>query len=102
VSRAPVIAKRALVAVILLLALVYMGDYLLVRWKVAYPKKGQALGTVHMYRLLAIPMKDGKTEYEFDVQQPEVDTPCVHSLFPHMGNSPCWYLQRNSQKPIPM
>jgi hypothetical protein len=55
-----------------------------------------------MYRLLAIPLKDGKTEYEFDTQQPEVDAPCVHALFPHLGDSPCWYLQRNSQKPIPM
>ena len=43
-----------------------------------------------------------KTEYEFDTQQPEVDAPCVHALFPHLGDSPCWYLQRNSQKPIPM
>jgi hypothetical protein len=55
-----------------------------------------------MERLYAIPQKNGKIDYEFDAQQPDVTTPCVHSLFPHLGNSPCWYLQRNSQKPIPM
>jgi hypothetical protein len=102
VSQASRIAKRAVIAVIVALGLVYAGDYLMVRWKMAYPKTGDAFGTVRMERLYAIPQKNGKIDYEFDAQQPEVITPCVHSLFPHLGNSPCWYLQRNSQKPIPM
>lgn len=101
-ARASLIAQRTVIALILLCAVVYAGDYLLVRWKMTHPKAGAAFGTIRMVRLLAIPMKDGKTEYELDAQQPEVITPCVHALFPHMGNSPCWYLQRNSQKPIPM
>jgi len=101
-SRASFIAKRAAIAVIVLFAVVYAGDYLLVRWKMADPKTGEAFGTVRMERLYAIPQKNGKIDYEFDAQQPEVTTPCVHSLFPHMGDTPCWYLQRNSQKPIPM
>ena len=101
-SRAVTIAKRALAGALLLAALVYAGDYLFVRFKMAFPKSGDAFGTVQMMRLYAIPQKNGKIDYEFDAQQPEVTTPCVHSLFPHMGNSPCWYLQRNSQKPIPM
>jgi hypothetical protein len=99
---ASLIAKRTVLAVMLAIALVYAGDYLVVRWKMAYPKAGDAFGTIRMERLYAIPLKDGKTEYEFDVNQPEVATPCVHALFPHMGDSPCWYLQRNSQKPIAM
>ena len=96
------IVKRAVIALIVLVALVYAGDYTRVRWKMAYPKLGDAFGTVKMERLYAIPQKNGKIEYEFDALQPEVLTPCVHALFPHMGNTPCWYLQRNSQKPIPM
>jgi hypothetical protein len=96
------IAKRALAATLLLLGLVYAGDYLFVRYRTAYPKAGDAFGTVVMERLYAIPQKNGATEYEFDARQPEVNTPCVHSLFPHVGLSPCWYLKRNSQKPIPM
>ncbi len=96
------IAKRALAGVVLLLGLVYAGDYLRVRYRMAHPKAGEAFGNVLMERLYAIPQKNGATEYEFDARQPEVNTPCVHSLFPHLGLSPCWYLKRNSQKPIPM
>jgi hypothetical protein len=101
-SRASLIAKRAAIVVILLFAVVYTGDYLLVRWKMAHPKTGEPFGTVRMERLYAIPQKNGKIDYEFDALQPEVTTPCVHSIFPHMGDAPCWYLLRNSQKPIPM
>ena len=96
------IVQRGLAATVLLAALIYAGDYLFLRFRIAYPKAGDAFGTVQMERLYAIPQKNGKIEYEFDARQPEVTTPCVHSLFPHMGNRPCWYLQRNSQKPIPM
>jgi hypothetical protein len=96
------IAKRGVIALIAAIALVYVGDYLIVRWKMAHPATAPAFGTIQMYRLLAIPMKDGKTDYELDANQPVILTPCVHALFPHMGNSPCWYLQRNSQQPIPM
>jgi hypothetical protein len=101
-AQASLIVKRGGGAVIVLLVLVYAGDYIRVRWKMAHPKSGDAFGTVQMERLYAIPQKNGKVEYEFDALQPEVTTPCVHSLFPHMGDTPCWYLQRNSQKPIPM
>jgi hypothetical protein len=96
------IGTRAVGGVLALLAIVFAFDYLLVRFKMVHPKSGDAFGTVQMERLYAIPQKNGKVEYEFDARQPEVITPCVHSLFPHMGESPCWYLQRNSQKPIPM
>jgi hypothetical protein len=102
VSRTVTIAKRTVAGALLLAGLVYAGDYLFVRYRMTFPKNGDASGTVQMERLYAIPQKNGKIDYEFDAQQPEVTTPCVHSLFPHMGNSPCWYLQRNSQKPIPM
>jgi hypothetical protein len=101
-AQASLIVKRGGGAVIVLLVLVYAGDDIRVRWKMAHPKSGDAFGTVQMERLYAIPQKNGKIEYEFDAVQPEVTTPCVHSLFPHMGDTPCWYLQRNSQKPIPM
>jgi hypothetical protein len=90
------------VGVVIALALVYVGDLLWVRLRMAYPEAGAAFASVTMERLYAIPQKSGRTEYEFDVRQPEVVTPCVRSLLPHMGYSPCWYLRRNSQKPIPM
>jgi hypothetical protein len=96
------IAKSAVVGTVVALAVVYVGDLLWVRLRMAYPKAGGAFASVRMERLYAIPQKSGKTEHEFDVRQPEVVTPCVRSLLPHMGYSPCWYLRRNSQKPIPM
>ena len=96
------ISKRAFAGGILLLGLIYAGDYSFVRCRMAYPKAGNAIGSVVMERLYAIPQKSGKIDYEFDAQQPQVNTPCVHSLFSHLGLSPCWYLKQNSQKPIPM
>jgi hypothetical protein len=96
------VAQKIVAAVVLLAALVYGSDYLFVRLRVAFPKTGSAFSTVNVIRVYAVPLKDGKTEYDLDVQQPVVPTQCVRSLFSHMGYSPCWYLKRNSQKPIPM
>jgi hypothetical protein len=94
--------KRALLLIVALAALLYAGDYTLVRLRMAFPKLGPAMDTVQMGRLYAIALKNGRTEYELDAQQPEVTVTCVRALFPHLGYSPCWYLRRNSQKPIPM
>ena len=85
-----------------LVAIVYAGDYASVRLRAAYPRLGSAYGSVQMEQLYAIPLKNGNIEYELDARQPEVTVPCVRALFPHMGYPPCWYLRRNSHKPIPM
>jgi hypothetical protein len=90
--RFAVIARQILIGLLALAALVWIADYLLLRYHKAYPNSGDAFGIVEMQRLYAIPQKNGKIDYEFDAQQPVVETPCVHSLFPHMGNNPCWYL----------
>ena len=87
---------------IALVALVYAGDYVALRLRAAYPRLGEAFGAVQMERVYAIPLKNGGIEYEMDARQPEVTLDCVHSLFPHLGYSACWYLRRNSQKPIPL
>ena len=89
-------------SLVALAAVVYAGDYTALRLRAAYPRLGKAFGAVQMERLYAIPLKNGGTEYEMDAQQPEVTVDCVYSLLPHMGYNPCWYLRRNSQKPIPM
>ena len=94
--------KRALALVVALAAVVYAGDYAVVRLRAAYPRLGNAFDSVQMERLLAIPLKNGRTEYELDALQPEVTITCVRALFPHLGYQPCWYVRRQSQKPIPM
>jgi hypothetical protein len=97
-----VLLKRILLAMVLLSIGVYAGDSLWLRLRIAYPKAGAAFGSVHRYRVYAIPLKNGKTEFQMDANQPEETLPCVHSLFPHLSYSPCWYLQRNTQQSIPM
>ncbi len=101
-TRAGEIAGRTLASLLVLAAIVCAIDYAVLRYRISHPGSGDAFGTVRMEHLYAIPQKHGKIEYEFDVRQPVLDVPCVHSLFPHMGQNPCWYLQRNSQTPIPM
>ncbi|HLZ93110.1 MAG TPA: hypothetical protein VKQ28_15480 [Candidatus Acidoferrum sp.] len=81
---------------------VYAGDYGVLRLRARYPRFGNAFDSVQVTRLLAIPLKNGKTEYEMDALQPEVTVTCLRALFGHRGYPPCWYVRRNSQKPIPM
>jgi hypothetical protein len=102
VTRSVEITGRVVASLLLLVAFVYAGDYAWLRYRIARGKTGDAFGTVTMERLYAIPQKNGKIDYEFDAQHPEVTLTCVRSLFPHMDQNPCWYLQRNSQKPIQM
>jgi hypothetical protein len=94
--------RRTLVLVMALLAMLYASDYAVVRLRAAYPRLGSAYDSVQMVRLYAIPLKNGRIEYELDARQPEVTLTCVRALFPHLRFKPCWYLRRNSQKPIPM
>jgi hypothetical protein len=101
-SRFSRIATRTLIAVVALLAILYAGDYGVLRFRAAHPRFGSAYDSVHVVRLLAIPLKSGRTEYELDAREPEATVSCVRTLFPHQGYQPCWYVQRNSQKPIPM
>jgi hypothetical protein len=90
------------VSLVALAAVVYAGDYVALRLRVAFPRLGEAFGAVQIERVYAIPLKNGAVEYELDARQPEVTLDCVNALFPHMGYGACWYLRRNSQKPIPM
>src|SRR5947209_7036507 len=101
-SRFSKILKRSVVGIAVAVVAVFTVDYVVLRAKLMFPRLGVATGTVQMQRLYAIPQKNGRVEYELDANRPEVTTPCVHALFPHMGSSPCWYLQQNATKPIPV
>ena len=94
--------RRITLVCVLLILFVYAGDYLLVRLRMGFPKLGSAFDTVQFQRLLAFPLNSGRVEYEFDAQQPVAAVTCVRALFPHMSYQPCWYLRRQSEKPIPM
>jgi hypothetical protein len=91
--RGPVL--RIAGAVILLLLVTYAGDYLSVRYRI--PKSRDPFSAVTTQPYYAIHQKNGKTEYDF---APPENQPCVRSLFPHFGYSPCWYLKRHTEKRI--
>ena len=78
-----------------LLALVYAGDYLSLRYRI--PHHREQFGKVTVRSYYAIEKKANKIE--FDYAGTEDDT-CVHSIFPHFGYSPCWYLSRHTEKRI--
>jgi hypothetical protein len=96
------LAKSILVRFGLVLGLLYGSDYLYVRIRVLHPKPADPFESLKALRVLAIPEKNGKTEYEIDARNPEQTVTCVHSLFPHYGYSPCWYVKPRINQPIPM
>jgi hypothetical protein len=91
--------KRALfwiiAASVVIAAVLYAGDYCSLRFQI--PGGRPQFGQVTVNPLYAIHVKSGKIQYE--PGQQETDT-CVHSLFPHFGNTPCWYLSRHTDKII--
>jgi hypothetical protein len=87
--------QAALSAVIVSFALLYVGDYASVRYRI--PRSRDPFGTVEVQPYYVVPLKDGKTEFMFLKPESQV---CVHSLFPHLGHDPCWYVSRHRDKPI--
>lgn len=95
-----ILAKRVLTALVATLAIAYCGDYVWFRVRLIHPKPADPLESFRTLRVLAIPEKGGKTAYEIDQQNPEQIITCVHSLFPHAGFSPCWYIKPRANQPI--
>jgi hypothetical protein len=96
------LVQRILIAMVAALALVYTADFLSVRVRMMHAKPGDPFETVTALRILAIGEKGNKTEYSVDPLQPQQTAECVHALFPHNGDPPCWYLKRKFAQPIPM
>jgi len=94
--------NRILYAIILLIALTYGYDYASVRRRMSAQKPGDPFDVVTYPHLLAIPLKGNKVDYELDAQSPMESKSCVHSLFPHYGYTPCWYVLRKSKNPTQM
>ena len=77
------------------LALAYFVDYFLLVNRI--PNGREQYGTVEVQKLLAVPQKNHKTEYIADPPQTQQ---CVHSLFPQLGLTPCWYLTRHANQQV--
>ena len=82
---------RIVVLAILALCVLYGGDY--------FSARNATVGTVTVERYYAIPQKDGKTEFVFATPESQA---CVQSMLPHLGYSPCWYVNRHKRKRIDM
>ena len=85
---------RALLYAVAVLAIIYGGDELSLRFRI--PNR-EPLGSVTVYRYYALHKTKQKSSYMF--AEPEAQ-PCVHSLFPHLGHPPCWYLARHTEQRI--
>jgi len=92
--------RRALAAVLAVAAAVYVGDYLYLRVRMRHPKPSDPIESMTRTRVLAIPQKNGKYDYQIDITQPTERLTCVHSLFPHYGDQPCWYLKPRLNRPV--
>src|SRR5258708_40160283 len=82
------IVKRIATVVVALVTILYAGDLLSVKFR------RDPLSVVQINKIYAVPQKGGKTE--FDAGEPEPET-CVNSIFPHLGYSRCWYVNRHSE-----
>jgi hypothetical protein len=96
------ILKRIIVALLILFAIAYGYDYASVRLRMRAQKQGDPFDVVTYPHLLVIPQKGNKVEYALDAQSPMESDPCVHSLFPHFGYTPCWYVRRRAKAPTQM
>lgn len=80
--------------------LLYAADYLYIRDGMRHPTPNSPFESMTRTRVLAIPQKSGKFDYQIDQTQPVETITCVHSLFPHYGDQPCWYLKPRLNQPI--
>ena len=101
-SRGARLIFSALASLTLLFFILYAVDLTWYHVRLAAPRLGAANSSVHRVRLLAIPDKGNKTEYQIDVVHPEEDVPCSRTVFPHRTLNPCWYVSRHAKDPIAM
>ena len=87
------IALRSFLTAIGLLGIAYAADYGVFRYRLATNR--QPFGSVTVDRYYSVAHKNGKAELIFDPPAPET---CVHSLFPHAGDPPCWLLTRHAEQ----
>jgi len=91
--------KRVLARLLLItgafVLLVYAGDYISIAYRI--PNRREQFGSVEVQQMLAVPLKDRKTEF---IANPPHQEQCVHSLFPQLGLSPCWYLSRHAMQQV--
>jgi len=87
--------RRIWLVAVVIMAAAYGCDYLWLRYRMATSKAGEAFGRVTFFD--STTMKNGKVEVFYDQPLTEV---CVHSIFPQVGDRPCWYASSRTVKSI--
>ena len=77
---------QTLLAALILLALVYIGDYLI------YLARGKPQDQLILNQYMSAPLKGNKTEYYYEGTGP---VSCSKTLFPQGGLAPCWKLRNH-------
>ncbi|MDQ2712169.1 MAG: hypothetical protein M3Y24_08065 [Acidobacteriota bacterium] len=90
-------ARRVLTVLLFATGVIYILDYGVLRYRIAVNRTPFGSVTVRPY--YAVPQKNHSTE--FLMGDPQAQT-CVNSIFPHVGDSPCWYLTRHKDQRINM
>jgi hypothetical protein len=94
------IVARVFAGIFLLTASLYIADFVVLRIRMLHPTPTWPFESMTRARLLSIPMKNGTNTYEIDQVNPTEVVTCVHAIFPHSGNQPCWYLNPRLNQPI--
>lgn len=82
-------ATRIFFACAALFVVAYLGDWAVYRFR------GQPMDSVTVSRMLAVPLKGGKQEFD---DQGSLNVPCARALFPQGALAPCWQLRRNANQ----
>lgn len=86
---------NALVTLLVIAAVVYLADYGVLRYRVAANRN--PFDTVTVQTLYALHKRRGMADYVPGDAIPET---CVNSLFPHLGDRPCWWVRRHAEKQV--
>lgn len=84
------IAAQSLLILMAAVVLLYAADSAVLRIRMA---RQTAFSTVTVHQFLATPMKNHTDEYDY---VGAVSQTCVRSIFPHVSDSPCWWLRRHA------
>ncbi len=80
---------RVVIGAVVALALVYLGDWVVWRVRVA---RGGGMGEVTVTRMVVAPLKGNKEEYYPDGS---AEVACSQSLFPQVGGGACWWVEQH-------
>ena len=81
---------RILLVIIVVAAMIWPGDWLVLRVKMS---RDAAYGDVEVRHRYAVKLKNRRIEQRSEKAHMQE---CVRSLFPHYGDQPCWYVARHA------